>query len=72
MARIEFAEIFLVNLEPKVVRVDAIQQFVSQETVIVRVHDAEGLAAPHLEGDGIHRDKALHRVREPAALAAAE
>lgn len=42
MARIEFAEIFLVNLEPKVVRVDAIQQFVSQETVIVRVHDAEG------------------------------
>ncbi|MEQ9529121.1 MAG: mandelate racemase/muconate lactonizing enzyme family protein [Parvibaculaceae bacterium] len=42
MARIEFAEIFVVNLAPKVVRVDAIQQFVSQETVIVRVHDAEG------------------------------
>lgn len=42
MARIEFAEIFLVNLEPRVARFDAIQQFVRQETVIVRVHDAEG------------------------------
>lgn len=42
MARIEHAEIYLVPLEPKVTRFDAIQQFVCQETVIVRVHDADG------------------------------
>lgn len=42
MARIEFAELFLVPLEPKVERTDAIQKFVCQETVILRVHDADG------------------------------
>lgn len=42
MARIEHAEIYLVPLEPKVTRFDAIQQFVCQETVIVRIHDADG------------------------------
>lgn len=42
MARIEHAEIFLVPLVPKVTRFDAIQQFVCQETVIVRLHDADG------------------------------
>lgn len=31
------AEIFMVNLEPKVKRVDAIQSFISQETPIVRL-----------------------------------
>ncbi|MDO8422471.1 MAG: mandelate racemase/muconate lactonizing enzyme family protein [Parvibaculum sp.] len=42
MARIEHAEIFLVPLTPKVTRFDAIQQFVCQETVIVRLYDADG------------------------------
>lgn len=42
MAHIEHAEIYLVALKPKVMRVDAIQQFVCQETVIVRLHDADG------------------------------
>jgi L-alanine-DL-glutamate epimerase-like enolase superfamily enzyme len=42
VARIEHAEIYLVPLEPKVTRFDAIQQFVCQETVIVRIHDVDG------------------------------
>ena len=42
MAAIERIEIMLVDLPPKVVRTDAIQAFVSQETPIVRVHDADG------------------------------
>ncbi|MEN6543847.1 mandelate racemase/muconate lactonizing enzyme family protein [Parvibaculum sp.] len=42
MARIEFAELFLVLLKPKVERTDAIQKFVCQETVILRLHDADG------------------------------
>lgn len=42
MARIDHAEIYLVPLAPKVTRVDAIQQFVCQETIIVRLHDADG------------------------------
>tara|TARA_R110002110_G_scaffold807_4_gene3116 strand:- start:154 stop:1266 length:1113 start_codon:yes stop_codon:yes gene_type:complete len=42
MARIEHAEIFMVPLDPKVRRVDAIQSFVCQETIILRLHDADG------------------------------
>src|SRR3954469_14706422 len=42
MAPIERIEIMLVDLPPKVVRTDAIQAFVSQETPIVRVHGADG------------------------------
>ncbi len=42
MARIERVEILMVDLKPKVKRVDAIQSFVSQETPIVRVTDADG------------------------------
>ncbi len=42
MAKIRRVEVLMVNLEPKVKRVDAIQSFVSQETPIVRIHDAEG------------------------------
>lgn len=42
MARIEHAEIFLVPLMPKVKRVDAIQSFVCQETILVRLTDADG------------------------------
>lgn len=42
MARIERIEIRMVDLKPKVKRVDAIQSFVSQETPIVRVFDSDG------------------------------
>jgi L-alanine-DL-glutamate epimerase-like enolase superfamily enzyme len=42
MARIVSVEILMVDLVPKVERVDAIQSFVSQETPIVRITDADG------------------------------
>lgn len=42
MARIERVEIHMVDLKPKVLRTDAIQSFVSQETPIVRITDSDG------------------------------
>lgn len=42
MARIIKAEVLMVDLVPKVARTDAIQSFVSQETPIVRLWDADG------------------------------
>jgi L-alanine-DL-glutamate epimerase-like enolase superfamily enzyme len=42
MAVIERAEITMVNLSPKVKRVDAIQVFESQETPILTVYDSDG------------------------------
>lgn len=42
MALIVKAEVLMVDLTPKVVRTDAIQSFVSQETPIVRLTDADG------------------------------
>ncbi len=42
MARIERVEVLLVDLKPKVLRTDAIQSFISQETPIVRITDADG------------------------------
>jgi L-alanine-DL-glutamate epimerase-like enolase superfamily enzyme len=42
MAAIERVEIRMVDLKPKVRRVDAIQSFISQETPIVRITDADG------------------------------
>ena len=42
MARIERVEILMVDLVPKVKRVDAIQSFVSQQTPFVRITDADG------------------------------
>jgi L-alanine-DL-glutamate epimerase-like enolase superfamily enzyme len=42
MARIVQAETFLVDLVPKVRRTDAIQSFKSQETIFVRLTDADG------------------------------
>ena len=42
MARIERIELCLVDLKPKVKRVDAIQSFVSQETPIIRIYDSDG------------------------------
>ncbi len=43
MANIVRVELLMVDLKPKVKRVDAIQSFVSQETPIVRVTDADGV-----------------------------
>jgi len=42
MARITQAEVFLVDLVPKVKRTDAIQSFKSQETIFVTLTDADG------------------------------
>ncbi|CAN1506594.1 COG4948 L-alanine-DL-glutamate epimerase and related enzymes of enolase superfamily [Rhabdaerophilaceae bacterium] len=42
MAKIAQIEVLLVDLFPKVKRTDAIQSFVSQETPIVRITDADG------------------------------
>lgn len=43
MSRIVRIELLMVDLQPKVKRVDAIQSFVSQETPIVRITDADGV-----------------------------
>jgi L-alanine-DL-glutamate epimerase-like enolase superfamily enzyme len=43
MSRIHRVEVLMVDLKPKVKRVDAIQSFVSQETPIVRITDADGV-----------------------------
>ena len=42
MAKITRVEALMVDLKPKVKRTDAIQSFVSQETPIVRIYDADG------------------------------
>jgi L-alanine-DL-glutamate epimerase-like enolase superfamily enzyme len=42
MATIARVEIRMVDLKPKVKRVDAIQSFVSQETPFVRITDSDG------------------------------
>jgi L-alanine-DL-glutamate epimerase-like enolase superfamily enzyme len=42
MAKIEKIELRMVDLKPKVVRTDAIQSFVSQETPIVTITDSDG------------------------------
>ena len=42
MTKIERVELLIVDLKPKVVRTDAIQAFVSQETPIVRITDKDG------------------------------
>ena len=42
MAKITRVEALMVNLVPQVKRTDAIQSFVSQETPIIRIYDADG------------------------------
>ena len=42
MAKIERIEILMVDLAPKVRRVDAIQSFESQETPIIKIIDSDG------------------------------
>lgn len=44
MTRIERIDVQLVDLEPAAVRVDAMQSFVKQETVLVTVHTSDGLS----------------------------
>ena len=43
MSKITRVEAMMVNLVPQVRRVDAIQSFVSQETPIIRIYDADGV-----------------------------
>lgn len=43
MAKITRVEIMMVNLTPKVKRIDAIQSFDAQETPIIRIHDSDGM-----------------------------
>ena len=43
MAKITRIEIMMINLIPKVKRVDAIQSFEAQETPLVRIHDSDGI-----------------------------
>ena len=43
MAKITRVEALMVNLVPQVKRTDAIQSFVSQETPIIRIYDADGV-----------------------------
>lgn len=72
MARIVQVELLMVDLAPKVRRVDAIQSFVSQETPIVRVTDADGAVGTgysYTIGTGGHSVMALlERTLAPALI----
>lgn len=55
MSTITRAEAFMVDLVPQVVRTDAIQSFKSQETIFVRLYDADGaqgMGYTYTIGDG--------------------
>lgn len=72
MAKITRVEILMVDLKPKVKRVDAIQSFVSQETPIVRITDADGVVGTgysYTIGTGGHSVMALlERTLVPALI----
>lgn len=72
MAKITHVEILMVDLVPKVKRVDAIQSFVSQETPIVRITDADGVTGTgysYTIGTGGHSVmQLLDRTLVPALL----
>jgi len=72
MAKITRVEILMVDLKPKVKRVDAIQSFVSQETPIVRITDADGVVGTgysYTIGTGGHSAMALlERTLAPALI----
>jgi L-alanine-DL-glutamate epimerase-like enolase superfamily enzyme len=72
MAKITRIELLMVDLVPKVKRVDAIQSFVSQETPIVRVTDADGAVGTgysYTIGTGGHSVmELLKRTLAPAIL----
>lgn len=72
MSRIVRVDLVMVDLKPKVKRVDAIQSFVSQETPIVRITDADGVVGTgysYTIGTGGHSVMALlERTLSPAIL----
>lgn len=72
MSRIVRVDLVMVDLKPKVKRVDAIQSFVSQETPIVRITDADGAVGTgysYTIGTGGHSVMALlERTLGPAIL----
>ena len=72
MSRITRVELLMVDLTPKVKRVDAIQSFVSQETPIVRITDADGATGTgysYTIGTGGHSVmELLKRTLGPALL----
>lgn len=72
MSRIVRVDLVMVDLKPKVKRVDAIQSFVSQETPIVRVTDADGVVGTgysYTIGTGGHSVMALlERTLSPAII----
>jgi L-alanine-DL-glutamate epimerase-like enolase superfamily enzyme len=72
MAKITCVELLMVYLKPKVKRVDAIQSFVSQETPIVRITDADGVVGTgysYTIGTGGHSVMALlQRTLAPALI----
>jgi L-alanine-DL-glutamate epimerase-like enolase superfamily enzyme len=72
MAKITRVELLMVDLQPKVKRVDAIQSFVSQETPIVRITDADGVTGTgysYTIGTGGHSVmELLKRTLGPALL----
>jgi L-alanine-DL-glutamate epimerase-like enolase superfamily enzyme len=62
MAQITHIELHIVDLKPKVQRVDAIQSFVSQETPIVTIYDSDGASGTgysYTIGTGGHSVMAL-------------
>jgi len=72
MAKIVRVELLMVDLVPKVKRVDAIQSFVSQETPIVRITDADGVVGTgysYTIGTGGHSVmELLKRTLAPALI----
>jgi len=72
MSRIVRVDLVMVDLKPKVKRVDAIQSFVSQETPIVRITDADGVVGTgysYTIGTGGHSVMALlERTLGPAII----
>lgn len=72
MARIVRVDLVMVDLKPKVKRVDAIQSFVSQETPIVRITDSDGVVGTgysYTIGTGGHSVIALlERTLAPAII----
>jgi L-alanine-DL-glutamate epimerase-like enolase superfamily enzyme len=72
MAKITRVQLLMVDLKPKVKRVDAIQSFVSQETPIVRITDADGVVGTgysYTIGTGGHSVMALlERTLGPAII----
>jgi L-alanine-DL-glutamate epimerase-like enolase superfamily enzyme len=72
MAKIARVELLMVDLKPKVKRVDAIQSFVSQETPIVRITDADGVVGTgysYTIGTGGHSVmELLKRTLAPALI----